>query len=125
MSNDRQQSAADFFSNPLIAREIKWLDTTRTFYFRRVSGDDRVKLQTGQRWNMGAKKGEDQENTTTFDLGDLETRKQMLVQFATFTADGKKEFRNLLDVRALPGPAIDLLHREAEDVNKDLEDAGK
>lgn len=121
----REQTAAEFFTNPLLKRTIKWLDTERDFFFRRVSGEDRVKLTTGQRWQMGAKKGEDQENTTTFDLGDLETRKQMLVQFATFDEQGKKVFRNLADVRALPGQAIDLLHREAEDVNKDLEDSGK
>lgn len=109
-----------FFQTAPVARLIKWDGKEQEFWFKRITGAQRMQLTSGQRISVGR-----DSNQMEVDLGDVTRRQHMLVHFSVCNETGERQFRTLEDVKALPSTAIALLFRAAEEVNKEDEDAGK
>ena len=101
------------------ARPIEHAGKTKTVYFRRITGAERVKLLAGKRVNVGDC------NTMDLDLADVLRNRHQLVQFSACQEDGKPLFKSLEEVQALPDWLLTALAEHADDVNKDEDTAGK
>lgn len=129
MSLDKEE-VFDFFTNAAVPREIPWGSDKKTFYFRRISGEQKLKLNRGQLVTLNANEktaGTGGKHTMNVDMATFEEKRQMMVLFACCTDETGKTplFKRLEDVQKLPDTAIALLAREAEEVNKEMEDPKK
>lgn len=128
MGNKPGQGAAYYadLQSPVIEREINYNGQTRPVYFKRITGGDRLKLNRGQTMTAtGGGGGERSQASMSMDMGDITERKLMLVAFSNCDEEGNKIFRNAEQVRDLEDQLIELLHKHAEEVNREDTNEGK
>lgn len=120
-----------FFTNRPVQRDVKWGEDTRSFFFRRITGAERLTINRGQKVSFGSTgdgrrggKGTSNSNME-MDLGDLELKRAQMVYFAVAKPNGDKLFKNLDAVKELPEAAIAALDKVATEVNEEGVDPGK
>lgn len=110
---------------PVIGREITYNGQTKTVWFKRITGGERLKLNRGQMMTASGGGGERSQASMQMDLGDVTERKLMLIAFSNCDEDGNKIFRNAEQVRDLEDPLIEALHKHAAEINNEDGDEGK
>jgi hypothetical protein len=138
--NDEQEQVVgnaedvkSFFSNAPKPREVTWDGKVATFYFRRITGSERLHINRGQKVTFGSagtERGKSGNAKTSsnmeMDLGDLETKRQLMVLYSCVTPNNTQLFKNLDAVRALSEAAIAALDKVATEVNEEgVSDLGK
>lgn len=121
-------SPFDFFSNKPIKRTIDWNGQQKDFWFKRISGDQRVKLNRGNKVTLsGEKRDPEGKHQMDLDMSSFEAKRHELIHYSVCKGedDTSPLFRKVEDVARLPESAIALLWREADEINKEVEDPKK
>lgn len=99
-------------------REITYRGKPKVTYFRRITGEERIALLKGQSMQTGG----NEKPSFKIDLADSAERSAKLVFFSCCDEAGKGVFKNVGEVKALPDDLINLLHKNANEVNSEDED---
>lgn len=120
-------NANEFFSDILavtvlpISRVINVAGIEKTIFIKRISAGDRLKLTPGNKIAIsgGVSSGAE------FSLQDLIQKQHVLVWLSVVDEKGKPLFQNAEAVAKLPDALIKELYKCAEDVNREVDEAGK
>jgi hypothetical protein len=105
-----------------VEREVTFDGQTGTVYFRRLSAGEQEHML--QAMNVKLKDGSG--GPVDINLGENEKQRQLLVMYSVCDASGKRHFRDLKSVQAVPYDKLKLLSEHAAVVNRDRdEDLGK
>lgn len=111
------------------AREVTVDGKTGTVYFRRLSAGEREQLLKGMQIQhvIKGKGAKAAPNTVTIDLSQNERQRQLLVLYSVCDESGKRYFKRIEQVQAMPSSRVTALAKHAEDVNRteDDEDLGE
>lgn len=123
---DNKVRNADYYSDFIdapVERELVIGDKRKLVYFRSVTAGERRQLNQGQVYKTAGTEHA-RETTHEMDLGDIDKRRLMLVQFMNCLEDGKTPvFMSLDKVAALPNSVFDPLYRLAEEVDAEFKKA--
>lgn len=113
---------ADLLTETPVERTLTYGGVSKKVYFRRINGAERLALTSSQKFLVG---GEGSKPTMEMSLQDALRKNQQLVQMASVDQDGKKLFKNLDEVQAMPAQLVEAIAKLAEEVNREVEEVGK